>query len=102
MRCDACKFWQQPDGDEWEPVRQSFGRCARTPHVEDMTQWADKDGLYQRVMNDEHSDRTAAAADASGYAAWLLTKAEHFCPMFYAAAAHPQPNDAPSKDEAQQ
>lgn len=79
MRCDACKFWRKPDGHEWEPVRQAFGRCDRTPHVEDMTTWDDDNN---RVILPEYSDRTAAASDASGYAASLLTKAEHYCAMF--------------------
>lgn len=81
MRCADCKHWEKPTGDDWEPIRQTFGRCRHTPHVEDMTQWTD-DNDVRRVILPEYEDRTATATDASGYSASLLTKAEHFCAMF--------------------
>lgn len=84
MRCDSCKFWMPPEGDEWEPIRQAFGTCLRTPHVEAMTAWDDESDDCRRVLLAEYADRTAAASDASGYSARLLTKPEHFCAMFQA------------------
>lgn len=82
MRCDACQYWQKPEGDEWEPVKQIFGKCDRTPHIEDMTKWSETEDDYLRVLVPEMADRTAFAQDTSGYHAWLRTKPEHFCAMF--------------------
>ena len=82
MRCDACRYWEAPDADEWEPVRARMGRCKRTPHTEDMSEWSSD--FDRRVIVAEYADRTAAAFDASGYSAGLLTAPEHFCAMFAA------------------
>jgi hypothetical protein len=78
--CELCAYWEAPQEHEWEPVRRTFGTCLRAPHVEAMTEW----GEDERVMRPEYADRTAAASDASGYAACLRTKPEHGCTMFSA------------------
>lgn len=58
-----------------------MGRCARTPHSEDMEEWVDDDGFTSRRILPEYADRTACAIDASGYSAALLTKHNHYCAM---------------------
>lgn len=80
MRCDRCQFWKAPKADEWEPVRAKMGDCDRTPHIEDMSKW--DDDYEKRAILEEYADRTAAAGDASGYSAYLVTTADHFCAMF--------------------
>ena len=90
MRCDACQFWTPPESGEWEPIRQSFGHCNRTPHSEDMTKWDEEDDECRRVIVAEYADRTAAAVDGSGYYAGLITKPEHFCAMFRAKEGTPE------------
>lgn len=84
MRCDNCQYWTPPEGDEWEPVRAKMGRCKRTMFADDMTEWGNGDGDDdpKRIILPEYIDRTAAAIDASGYSAGLLTSPDHFCAMF--------------------
>ena len=78
MRCDQCQHWRAPGpDDDWNPIRKVFGECRQTPHTEDMMTWSD-DEEWERVVKPEFADRTASAADASGYSAKLLTKHEHF------------------------
>lgn len=79
MRCENCIYWEAPDKDEWCPIRAVMGFCKRTPHTESMTGWDDD---CNRFITSDFADRSAAAFDASGYSAGLLTKPEHFCAMF--------------------
>lgn len=82
LRCDRCKYWEAPDKDEWCPVRAVMGRCARTPHIEDMKEWFIKGDDTLDIIKIEYLDRSAATYDASGYASGLRTRPEHFCAMF--------------------
>ena len=77
MRCDECKYWENPDG--WVPVGSWMRLCNRTPHAEVMCEW---DGAGKRTIRPQYADRTAAALDGSRYWAGLLPAPEHFCAMF--------------------
>jgi hypothetical protein len=59
-----------------------MGYCKRTPHAESMTEWDEDNDDPIRVILPQFTNRSAAATDASGYSAGLLTKPEHFCAMF--------------------
>lgn len=79
--CAHCTFWEPPDTDDisW---RRMFGRCARTPHSEDVGEWRDEGDDYLWKLSPDYADRTAIVQDASGYYAALLTLPTHFCGMF--------------------
>ena len=79
MKCENCKHWEKPRGGDYGNWEDDFGECRHTPHGPDLGQWNDE---MEWVMEPEYADRTAVVQDASGYAATLHTKADHFCAMF--------------------